>query len=89
MTLTDITLIALPIIYFLALYLSKKYKDKKFFIFLHQYRGPIITFIPLIFAGYFLVTEGEYNTLLDIFLLMSIVGVFYWVHDIRQRSNSK
>lgn len=82
--LMDITITALPIIIFIAFYLSKKYKHKKLFIFLHQYRGPILMIVPLACASYFIIMNG-YSSLIDLFFLMSILGAFYWIFDVLKK----
>lgn len=77
------TNMVLFLIYLMVTYFSFRKSDNPFVLKLRKYRGIILTIVPASFFAIFVMKEG-YHDFLNVYLLLTLIGVYYLIHDLRK-----
>lgn len=80
MTTTNMVLF---LIYLMVTYFSFRKSDNPFVLKLRKYRGIILTILFAVFFAIFVMKEG-YHDFQNVFLLLTLIGVYYLIRDLRK-----
>ncbi|MEE8857372.1 MAG: hypothetical protein SOH68_06545 [Lactobacillus sp.] len=67
----------------MGMYFSFKKSENPFVLKLRKYRGIILNIVPASFFAIFVMKEG-YHDFLNVYLLLTLIGVYYLIRDLRK-----